>query len=307
MTPKSLNSGLKLLFFLIYFNSLFTFILTQKGPQKNIFDETYLKNLKIKNRFFRSAVGDNSFVGGKITEEGYKLYDQLSKNDVTNIFTGLTIVSDYYQLENFYPFRLDKDEYIPEFKKLVDVVHKNGANFFMQLVHIGMNVITKPEVVYAPSSLPIPNQNRYSKEMTKEDILRIENAFAEAALRAKKAGFDGVEIHAAHFYLVSEFLSPLYNKRVDEYGGSDENRARFLIEIIEKIREKVGKDYIVGIKINCEDGDKNGITEDGFLKICQMAEKAGLDYIQISGITWMKEKIKGLIYEDQATKLAEKI
>jgi hypothetical protein len=82
MTPKSLNSGLKLLFFLIYFNSLFTFILTQKGPQKNIFDETYLKNLKIKNRFFRSAVGDNTFVGGKITEEGYKLYDQLSKNDV---------------------------------------------------------------------------------------------------------------------------------------------------------------------------------------------------------------------------------
>ena len=82
MTPKSLNSGLKLLFFLIYFNSLFTFILIQKGPQKNIFDETYLKNLKIKNRFFRSAVGDNTFVGGKITEEGYKLYDQLSKNDV---------------------------------------------------------------------------------------------------------------------------------------------------------------------------------------------------------------------------------
>jgi len=76
-----------------------------------------------------------------------------------------------------------------------------------------MNVMTKPEVVYAPSSLPIPNQNRYSKEMTKEDIIRIENSFAEAALRAKKAGFDGVEIHAAHFYLVSEFLSPLYNKK----------------------------------------------------------------------------------------------
>ena len=170
-----------------------------------------------------------------------------------------------------------------------------------------MNVMTKPDVVYAPSSLPIPNQNRNSKEMTKEDILRIENSFAEAALRAKKAGFDGVEIHAAHFYLVSEFLSPLYNKRNDEYGGSDENRARFLIEIIEKIREKVGKDYIVGIKINCEDGDKNGITEDGFIKICQMAEKAGLDYIQISGITWMKQRIKSLIYENQATKLAEKI
>ena len=102
--------------------------------------------------------------------------------------------------------------------------------------------------------------------MTKEDILRIENDFAEAALRAKKAGFDGIELHGAHFYLISDFLSPLYNKRNDEYGGSDENRARFLLEILEKIRTKVGKDFIVGIKLNCEEGDKNGISEELFLK-----------------------------------------
>ena len=92
------------------------------------------------------------------------------------------------------------------------------------------------------------------------------------ALRAKKAGFDGIEIHGAHFYLISEFLSPLFNKRTDEYGGSDENRARFLMEIIAKVREKVGNEYIVGLKINSEDGDKNGISEEGFIKICQMAE-----------------------------------
>ena len=307
MSYRNFNRCLIPLLLLICFNSLFQVISTEQESTKNIFDATNLKNLKLKDRFFRGAVGDNSFVNGKLTEEGFKLYDQLSKNEVTNIFTGLTIVSDYYQLEGFYPFRLDKDEYIPEFKKLVDLVHKNGANFFMQLVHIGMNVMTKPETVYGPSSLPIPNQNRFSKEMTKEDILRIENDFAEAALRAKKAGFDGVEIHGAHFYLVSEFLSPLYNKRTDEYGGSDENRARFLIEIIQKIREKVGKDYIVGVKINSEDGDKNGITEEGFIKICQLAEAAGIDYIQISGVKWMREKIKGVPYENIGTKLAEKI
>ena len=112
--------------------------------------------------------------------------------------------------------------------------------------------------------------------MTKEDIIRIENYFAEAALRAKKAGFDGVEIHAAHHYLISEFLSPLYNKRTDEYGGNDENRTRFLIEIIKKVREKVGKKYIVGMKINTEDGDENGITEEGFFKACLMAKKPEL-------------------------------
>ena len=177
----------------------------------------------------------------------------------------------------------------------------------MQLAHIGMNTVSKSETIYAPSSLPILDQNRKSKEMTKEDIIRIENNFADAALRAKKAGFDGIEIHGAHFYLISEFLSPLFNKRTDEYGGSDENRARFLMEIIAKVREKVGNEYIVGLKINSEDGDKNGISEEGFIKICQMAETAGVDYIQISGIKWLKERIDSPIYANIGTKLAEKL
>ena len=204
-------------------------------------------------------------------------------------------------------FRLDKDEYIPEYKKLVDLVHKNGANIITQLVHIGMNTFTKADPVYAPSSLPMKNQDRFTKEMTKDDILRIENDFSEAALRAKKAGFDGVEIHGGHFYLISEFLSPLTNKRNDEYGGSDENRARFLLEIIAKVREKVGNDYIVGLKINSEDCDKNGITEEGFMKICLMAEEAGVDFIQVSGMKWLREKTKAPLYPEISAKLAEKV
>ena len=166
--------------------------------------------------------------------------------------------------------------------------------------------MNKEGPIYAPSSLPIDGQNRNSKEMTKEDIIRIENYFAEAALRAKKAGFDGVEIHAAHHYLIREFLSPLYNKRTDEYGGNDENRARFLIEIIKKVREKVGKEYIVGMKINTEDGDVNRLTEEGFFKACLMAEEAGIDFIQLSGIKLLSIKNKGIIYKDIGVKLAEK-
>ena len=99
----------------------------------------------------------------------------------------------------------------------------------------------------------------------------------------------------------------MFNKRTDEYGGSDENRARFLMEIIAKVREKVGNEYIVGLKINSEDGDKNGISEEGFIKICQMAEAAGVDYIQISGIKWLKERIDNPIYADIGIKLAEKV
>ena len=289
----------------LFLTFLLIFSLTKEEAKKTIFDETYLKHLKLKNRIFRAAVGDTTFKNGKITEEGFKLYDQLSKNEVGTIFTGYTTVSDYNQVDNFPSFRLDKDEYIPEFKKLVDMVHKNGANIFMQLVHLGMNTKTKSEIIYAPSSLQMPDQNRKSKEMTKEDIIRIETNFANAALRAKKAGFDGVEIHGAHFYLVSEFLSPLYNKRNDEYGGSDKNRARFLSETLEKIREKVGKDFIVGVKINSEDGDKNGITEEGFFTACKMAEKSGADYIQISGLTWTRTKVDSPLYEPIGAKLSK--
>ena len=296
-----------ILIYLIYFNSLILFITSTKENHKSIFDKTSLKYLNLKNRIFRGAVGDQSFINGKISEEGFKLYDQLSKNEIGLIFTGYTMVSDYLQNDKYHTFRLDKDEYIPEFKKLVDLVHKNDAKIFMQLAHIGMNTLSKSEIIYAPSSLPIPNQNRKSKEMTKDDIIRIENNFAEAALRAKKAGFDGIEIHGAHFYLISQFLSPLFNKRNDEYGGSDENRARFLLEIISKIREKVGNEYIVGLKINSEDGDEHGITEEGFIKICQMAESAGIDYIQISGIKWIKQRVDNLIYADIGSKLAEKL
>ena len=243
---------------------------------------------------------------GKITEEGFKLYNDLSKNEVGTIFTGAAAISDYDHYGEFKIFRIDKDEFIPEFKKLVDMVHKNGANFMMQINHIGIKAMNKEGPIYAPSSLPIDGQNRNSKEMTKEDIIRIENYFAEAALRAKKAGFDGVEIHAAHHYLIREFLSPLYKKRTDEYGGNDENRARFLIEIIKKVREKVGKEYIVGMKINTEDGDVNRITEEGFFKACLMAEEAGIDFIQLSGIKLLSIKNKGIIYKDIGVKLAEK-
>ena len=228
MSSKGFSSNILLL--ILYFNFLFLSVSTQQGNQKNIFDETQLKHLKLKNRFFRGAVGENGFTYERIPEEIFKLYDQLSKNEVVNIFTGFTIVSDYNSASNINQFRIDKDEYIPKYRKLVEMVHKNGANFFMQIGHVGINVIHKPETIHGPSSLPLPNKNKNSKEMSKEDILRIENDFAEAALRDKKAGFDGIEIHGAHFYLVSDFLSPLYNKRTDEYGGSDENRARFLLK-----------------------------------------------------------------------------
>ena len=258
--------------------------------QKTLFDETQIKSMKLKNRVIRSSIIDVSLINGHLTEEYLKLYDELSKNEVGTILTGATVVTDYNQMDNIDVTRIDKDEYIEEYKKLTNIVHKNGANIIMQMLHVGINTEASDKTIYGPSAVKLISQDRNCIEMTKEDILRVEKAFVDGAIRAKKAGFDGIEIHGAHFYLVSTFLSPLYNKRTDEYGGNDENRARFLIEIIQNIRKAVGNDFIIIVKINTEDGNENGISEQGFLTACKLAEKAGADIIEVSGTNFKKGK-----------------
>jgi len=177
--------------------------------------------------------------------------------------------------------RIDKDEYIPGFKKLTDMVHKNGVNIIAQIS------------VMKDLDLPV------------EEIHRILDLFAEAAERCKKAGFDGIEIGANHHGTLSQFLSPMFNHRTDEYGGSDENRARFVIEIIKKIRERMGNEYIILLKINSEDNDPNGITPEGFITACKMAEQAGVDMIEVTGMKWKKNRENKLVYFDIGKTLAD--
>jgi len=278
---------------------------TLKKSVKTLFDETKIKSMKLKNRIFRSSIIDNSLINGHLTEDCLKLYDELSKNEVGTILTGAVTVTDYNQLDNINVMRIDKDEYIKEYKKLSDIVHKNGANILMQLVHIGINTLASDKIIYGPSVVKLIQQDRNSVEMTKDDILRVENAFVEGAIRAKKAGFDGIELHAAHFYLLCTFLSPLFNHRNDEYGGSDVNRARIIIEIVKKIRENVGNDFIIAIKLNTEDGNENGISEQGFLTTCKLIEEAGVDIIEVSGTNFKKGKHISPDFYDMASKLAD--
>ena len=248
--------------------------------KKDLFDETQFKYLKLRNRVFRAPVIDcESWINGKLTDLFYRRYDELSKNEVGTIITGQMLISDDKEYENM--VRINKDEYIEDFKKLTDLVHKNGANIIAQIGPFGKT------------------------DIGKNKIYEIENQFADAAVRAQKAGFDGIEICANHHVLLSQFLSPLFNHREDEYGGNDENRARFVIEIIEKIREKVGKDYIVILKINSEDDDPNGITPNGFLTACKLAEKAGVDMIDVTGMKWKKIKESKVVYFDIGKTLAD--
>ncbi len=123
------------------------------------------------------------------------------------------------------------------------------------------------------------------QEMTLLEIQEVVKAFGKAAGRAQKAGFDGVQLHAAHGYLLSEFLSPFFNKRTDNYGGSIENRVRILLEALQAVRDEVGEEYPVFVKINSEDFVEGGLTVEEMLEVCVMLERAGIDAIEMSGGT----------------------
>ncbi len=169
-----------------------------------------------------------------------------------------------------------------------------------------------------PSALKTDNGTR-GKEMTIEDIHKVVNSFGEAAARAQKAGFDGVQIHGAHGYLVSQFLSPFFNHRVDAYGGSLENRARLLLEIVREIRQAVGGGYPFLVKINTDDFLPGGFNTDEMLQVAKWLEVAGIDAIELSGGTilglvtgkpntsFSRIERNGPYYEDTAKRCRDRI
>ena len=262
-----------------------------KKNNKTAFDETTLKNLKLKNRVF---LGPCIHVAQKI--------ENIVKNDVAMVTTEGCIVGDFAltKLQPDGPFRIDTDEYISEIKNLADIVHKYNSIILLDLVHLG---VASSEHFTPSGGKGMLGLDIETKPMTKEDILRIQDYFVQAALRAKKAGCDGVEIHGAQLSLVSLFSSTKYNKRTDEYGGSDENRARFIVEILTKIREAIGNEMIISAKID-NVSEEHGFTESGFITVAKALEKAGLDIIEISGPNPLRNSKDPYFYED-TKKIAE--
>ena len=305
--PKNLSKSNKYYFIIIFLSIIIIILIiyyiysNNKKHKKNVFDKTNLKNLKLKNRIISAAMFDSFLEGNKISEKGLQKYENLAKNDIGIILTGGTSVSPFEVPLAKGCFRIDSDEFIDTYKPLIERVHKYNSYIFMQLTHAGLH--SKDNIIYSPSINKGFSQDKNSIEMTKDDIIKIiENDYVKAAFRAKKAGFDGIDIHEAHLTLISTFLSIKYNRRKDEYGGSDENRVRFLVEIIKKIREKVGNDFVISVKLDSGD-EKEGINENGFLYTAKMAEKAGVDLITVSGTEAMKDG--DIYYFEKCKKLAE--
>ena len=240
----------------------------------------------VKNRLVRSATFEGMARSGYVTEDFVRLYKALAEGGVGLIITGYAYVhrmgQSYLSMTG-----IDRDEFIPGLKRVTETIHEHGdeCKISMQLAHCGRQsrILETP---LAPSPVFEPVSNKMPREMTRREIEETIEAFAEGAVRAKKAGFDAVQIHAAHGYLLNEFLSPYTNKRTDEYGGNTEKRAKIVEDIYSRTVEKVGKTFPILIKMNVDDFLEGGINLKESKKIAERISKTGFAAIEISGGMW---------------------
>lgn len=248
-----------------------------------LFTPATIGNLKLENRLVRSATAERmADAQGKPLPQLAGLLERLACGGVGLIVSGHLYIHPtgraHAEMTGIYA-----DELIPDLKSLTDAVHAADGKIVAQLNHAGMHS-NAPELSekIAPSTVSPPYIETPARAMTIREIDMLIDAFAQAARRAQRAGFDGVQIHGAHGYLVSQFLSPYINRRSDEWGGSFQNRLRFLSAVARAIRVQVGPEYPVLIKLGMMDGIEGGLTlVEGAQVVAQLAE-IGVDGIEIS-------------------------
>lgn len=254
---------------------------------EKILEPLTLKKISFKNRIVMPAMNTN-FAGGdgSVTAQFAEYYAERAKGG-----TGLIIISaaaiDRNARKRTGGLLIDDDQYIGGLKFLADGIHEYGARVFQQINHNGrllssMSFGTFRIQPVAPSPVPHPLTGETPKELTQEEIREIIEKFGNAALRAQKAGFDGVEVHGAHGYLLNQFLSPYTNKRPDRYGGDWEGRQRFPLEVVANVRQKVGEDFLIGYRLTAEEYAPGGLTIEAVETFSTRLEEAGVDLIHVS-------------------------
>ncbi|NLD36219.1 MAG: NADH:flavin oxidoreductase [Desulfatiglans sp.] len=249
-----------------------------------IFEETGIKGLKIKNRLVRSATWEGMCdPDGRPTEKLISLYRGLTDGGIGLLISGYTFVRpEGKQLAG--ALGINSDAFKEEYKRVVKTVHDAGGTIAIQLVHAGGQAIPDNaggELV-APSAVMVAHYQAKPRALSFTEIKELINAFGEGAYRAREYGFDAVQLHAAHGYLLNQFMSPHANLRKDEYGGEIENRSRFVIEVYQKVRANVGDDFPVMIKMNCADNMDGGLQIDDGLYVAKRLSDAGIDAIEVS-------------------------
>ncbi|MEA3437877.1 MAG: NADH:flavin oxidoreductase [Thermodesulfobacteriota bacterium] len=256
-----------------------------------LFDPTEINGMTLKNRFVRSATWE-----GMATDDGActpKLLDtiaRLAEGGVGLIITGHAYVKKQGQAVEW-QLGIYEDSLIPGLREMTDAVHQSDGRIIAQLAHSGL--FADPALTGHPPLGPsaISGITKHTvHEMTLSDIRNVVESFGLAAQRAQKAGFDGIQLHVAHGYLLSQFLSPFFNRRSDRYGGNIENRAIIHLEIIDAVRSYVGSDYPVLIKMNTRDFIEGGLELEEALKAGKLLAQNPLDAIELSGGTGLSGK-----------------
>jgi 2,4-dienoyl-CoA reductase-like NADH-dependent reductase (Old Yellow Enzyme family) len=233
---------------------------------RQLFEQSEMNGMLLSNRFVRAATWEGmADDDGGCTSRLVDLMAQLANGGVGLIITGHTYVRPDGQ-HSPWQLGIDKDALIPGLQAMTRAVHDNGGKIVLQLGYGGA-YLSKSRV----------------RAMTVPDFQELATAYGTAAHRSKSAGFDGVQIFAAHGFFLSQLLCPRYNDRTDEYGGTIENRARALLEVLASVRRQTGDDYPVLVKLNGQDFVENGLTLEDSVKVGMMLEKEGIDAIELSG------------------------
>ena len=283
------------------------------------FEQANIGGMILANRFVRSATWE-----GMATEKSFctpeltQLLVRLAKGGVGLIISSHSTVSPEGQA-GLRQVGIWSDAFIPKLKEMTDLVHEARSKIVMQINHAGFRADTALTGEASMGPMLWENEDgTFCREMASADISATVEAFSAAARRAKIAGFDGVQVHAAHGYLLSSYLSPYFNKRHDEYGGTGENRARFLLEVLQSIFTAVGNKFPVLVKMNAADFLDGGLSAADMVQTAGLLEKAGVAAIELSGGTALSGKCipsrrgrlsseEEVYYKEEAKKYKEKI
>ena len=241
----------------------------------DIFSSGQLGGLKLRNRIIRAGCFEGMCQNGEVTEQLIEHHRRVAEGGVS--MTTVAYCSVSYDGRAFEHEMWMRQELVPDLKRLTDAVHKEGATVSIQLGHCGYfanKKVIKRRPLGASRKYNLFQQS-FCKAMSQSDIEEKTDDFAEAAKLAKQAGFDAVEIHAGHGYLLSQFMSPYTNKRKDKFGGSLENRMRFPASVIRKVRGVVGPDFPILVKMNIRDGMKGGLEPSEAIEAARIFESAG--------------------------------
>jgi len=272
--------------------------------QNLLFAPIRIGKLELPGRLVKSATTETRCTeDGFVTDELIEYYEQMARGGTPLLITG-NAYFNLYSCAGPRQLGADKDDKIPGLRRLTDAVHRHGSKIFMQIYHVGRQAIPRfvgRKDAVAPSAVFEPSLGVRPREITREEIQETIKGFADAASRAQEAGFDGVQIHAAHGYLLSAFLTPHTNRRTDEYGGSFDNRIRLLIEVYRAIRQGVGQDYPIIIKMNGSDDLplRKGLKPEDLVRVAKRMEDEGIDAVEIStghyesGFTFERGQWKG--------------